>query len=957
MLLIFFFKKGKEHNSVILHHGLHTTYKPGCSLKIKKSNFSFRLNVPNCTEITLPVEDSTDRVKESLHEKIINKEYFIGELIIPLEFTKLALKDNKLFTETIKIQGRKIPLYDIRKSSLTKERPYMRESKNDLYSSMSKEEIINHLAIMGEVKESYLKLDQDELLSLLKSFENTRNLMLWHDGSTISNHGHLLMTVATMYDKAIHLTDAEYFEKYGRSINVQSVIEKPNVYILARCPSTDQQMSYSNERLQDILKTQHPIKINDQIIYDKIRIFKGDKPASQFEMGHQKGGNYYCFACPINSHCSSSMVYSYKLEHLSIQKRIDKIMVTTGSKERLSPSNLKLYNNLSKADIINELHQRDVKFLSTSPTKELQELLNYEMGGIQRMPALIHHYPFKSLKDLQLENYEILYNEPLHDVSNHVKNIFEEFPLQIPGKKKLISDIITTSFNGKDAKKSADYRKSLVIVTLWAIENIPEHYFVDILKTLCEIQEILYLPEEKRTMTTILRLLNVTHVHATTIRIHLTKLRTLTSRKFYGAYYHAIIRHASDQYRIVSGRASNTEKEEALFQKLKKFATATSNHHPDNVISNSIVRLQAREIIQKNENKAKKTDSFVHKLYQPLKTSLANTVIPFSWIENHPNDHQVLLKRQADFLSEGTLWWNEIENVGIEFLDVTGCKNTKLTKHHFRSWNITEEITYLKNAWEICLANMDELIPAYKLKIFDLTTKATKIIYLKTIRHFDRKRANDDEIPVEVIDPISTSVTDLNKINNVTPIIDFTTDTIDLTPTKQTEQLTIAKIPTERKNDTCSFSTSTPLNIKTCNPVVEEEKDEEEEQIISLTPITIPLKNEDSCKLSNTSLLVKQIIGDNEIVNKFDDKRKALKKLKSKENIESYEKCLAELEVIIVLSEEKLKDQLKEIEMKELQSSKSLNVIPKENSYKKEEYLEKIKKLKCIKRLKLELKF
>ena len=26
-----------------------------------------------------------------------------------------------------------------------------------------------------------------------------------------------------------------------------------------------------------------------------MRIFKGDKPAAQFEAGQQKGGNFYCF--------------------------------------------------------------------------------------------------------------------------------------------------------------------------------------------------------------------------------------------------------------------------------------------------------------------------------------------------------------------------------------------------------------------------------------------------------------------------------------------------------------------------------------------------------------------------------------------------------------------------------------------------------------------------------------
>ena len=35
--------------------------------------------------------------------------------------------------------------------------------------------------------------------------------------------------------------------------------------------------------------------MTQRIDIDKMRIFKGDKPAAQFEAGQQKGGNFYCF--------------------------------------------------------------------------------------------------------------------------------------------------------------------------------------------------------------------------------------------------------------------------------------------------------------------------------------------------------------------------------------------------------------------------------------------------------------------------------------------------------------------------------------------------------------------------------------------------------------------------------------------------------------------------------------
>ena len=70
-------------------------------------------------------------------------------------------------------------------------------------------------------------------------------------GSSISNYSHLLMTVNTLYDKTIHMTNQEYEEKHKKKVYVQSEIEKP-IYILARCPRDDHQLMYSDCRNEDI---------------------------------------------------------------------------------------------------------------------------------------------------------------------------------------------------------------------------------------------------------------------------------------------------------------------------------------------------------------------------------------------------------------------------------------------------------------------------------------------------------------------------------------------------------------------------------------------------------------------------------------------------------------------------------------------------------------------------------
>ena len=127
------------------------------------------------------------------------------------------------------------------------------------------------------------------------------------------------------------------------------------------------------------------------------------------------------------------------------------------------------------------------------------------MHGIQRLPALLYKSsePF-DMRNYNIPDYEILTCEPLHDICNHTKNLYDELP-HLPKKEKAnLNDIIRTSFHSKEAKNSSDYRKSLLIVTHWLIPNLSEHYITKILSTFAEIQEITYAVEEKHSCPKIL---------------------------------------------------------------------------------------------------------------------------------------------------------------------------------------------------------------------------------------------------------------------------------------------------------------------------------------------------------------------------------------------------------------------------------------------------------------------
>ena len=77
-----------------------------------------------------------------------------------------------------------------------------------------------------------------------------------------------MMMVLCMYDDRAFIIDQEYQSEPGYLQNVQSIVKKPYIHLLARCPSDDHELLYSQERINDISelsrKTEfHGIEITD----------------------------------------------------------------------------------------------------------------------------------------------------------------------------------------------------------------------------------------------------------------------------------------------------------------------------------------------------------------------------------------------------------------------------------------------------------------------------------------------------------------------------------------------------------------------------------------------------------------------------------------------------------------------------------------------------------------------
>ena len=113
------------------------------------------------------------------------------------------------------------------------------------------------------------------------------------------------------------------------------------------------------------------------------------------------------------------------------------------------------------------------------------------------------------------------------------------------------------------------------------------------LRSLCEIQRILYLTEDKRTPIEILRLHNSSFEHFTSLKelISLDNLSADMSReKLYGKYPHNLLVHGPQQYRLISGESINVEAEERFFNLIKSITKRTTNNRPGHLIGNIIVR-------------------------------------------------------------------------------------------------------------------------------------------------------------------------------------------------------------------------------------------------------------------------------------------------------------------------------------------------------------------------------
>ena len=115
------------------------------------------------------------------------------------------------------------------------------------------------------------------ILGLLRPLkEYYRCFATWGDHTSMLGSGYPLYTVKTLYSKDIYYTDKEMLDKFNRTVNVQSLVEQPQIFLIGQCAdSIEQKLSYVATRMKAMEQMASPLIVNDVLLKDEMRFFIG----------------------------------------------------------------------------------------------------------------------------------------------------------------------------------------------------------------------------------------------------------------------------------------------------------------------------------------------------------------------------------------------------------------------------------------------------------------------------------------------------------------------------------------------------------------------------------------------------------------------------------------------------------------------------------------------------------
>lgn len=196
---------------------------------------------------------------------------------------------------------------------------------------------------------------------------------------------------------------------------------------------------------------------------------------------------------------------------------------------------MKPFDGLTVSQLAQELEARDVSktgLLKPEMAAKLQGILR----GFLRVPSLLMYNPTQSLQDYNLHKYTVLDCEPLHDLKGHLHNIFIEVEAHLQSEVASACKDILNQVLKKEKAKGSDYRHAAVLLLLCLLQQKQDNSISTILQTVVEISEIMYSTDDKRSCKSILRLYNLTWIHAEKCVEVFHTPRKMSREKFFGTF-------------------------------------------------------------------------------------------------------------------------------------------------------------------------------------------------------------------------------------------------------------------------------------------------------------------------------------------------------------------------------------------------------------------------------------
>ncbi len=376
--------------------GVDISRLEACTPKRKPPSRPSKKRLPGC-DVSVPSNPSLKSIENEINSMISSGRFTLGDECAPYKVTKFTPSNGRMIARDVLVYGRKVPLEQIRKRLLKKQEQYMRIA-NDTTAC--------NLVHPLHTETSVCSAD-NSLQAPTHSYQQSRSLAMWHDHATILGSGFVLITVHTLYDDAVFLTNEEYKEVSGKDgVDVQAEVEQPEIYLLSRgSSSVEDQAALVGDRLDCLIHLNDPVVAsNGTEIHDTLRLFTGDHPAAQFEQGTQQGGTYKCGACGCQDVMFSDQAHALQCYWRSLEEIQ---MLAVGGKYGCQPGATKPFDKLRVTELREELKARgvfDLDRLKPQLQRELTEILK----GVQRVSAMALGNPKQDLHSINLTKYEVV---------------------------------------------------------------------------------------------------------------------------------------------------------------------------------------------------------------------------------------------------------------------------------------------------------------------------------------------------------------------------------------------------------------------------------------------------------------------------------------------------------------------------------------------------------------------